>query len=227
MIKSLKPLVLDSDTGSSRKVTDSLEKIFNHVYAQSDAARYRNELVQLKPDILFINLMINQREEGFGVLDWLGDLDKLPLIYGYTDETNPDLAAHAVENGFLHVFNIQTEIDELASVIGGHFKESEALIKDLACYKLNPPFPAEIELELNLIQIDENGFTFRSSHYISKGTTFDLIDPVVKEIFGEIQIPVMVVKTSQCEDDQYYIFVEPKDIRESGSSLRRFIMGKK
>lgn len=227
MIKSLKPLVLDSDTSSSRKITDSLEKICNHVYVQNNAAFYRNELVQVRPDILFINLMINQREESFGVLDWLGDLDKLPLVYGYTDELNPDLAAHAIENGFLHVFNIQTGVDELASVIGGHFKESEALIKDLACFKINPPFSAELELELSLIQIDENGFTFKSPHYISKGTTFNLIDPVVKEIFNENQIPVMVIKTSQYEDDQYYIYVEPKDVRESGIALRRFIMSKK
>lgn len=228
MIKNLKTLVLDSDANSSRKMTSTLERVFNHIYVQNGSALYRKELGLVKPDVVFINLTINQREEGFTVLEWLGELEKLPLVYGYTNEMDSDLFAHAVENGFLHIFTAEPDTEEVITTISRHFKESEALIRDLACYKLHPPFPAEVELELSLVQIDENGFKLRSPHYISKGTSFDLTETFISEIFGVNSVSVMVTKTSQSDDEENYdLFVEPKDIKEPGMALRRYVMSRK
>ena len=228
MIKALKTLVIDSDPNLSRNMTSTLERLFNKIFVQNEHALYRKELSVVKPDILFINLMIDQREESFRLLEWLSELETFPLVYGYTNDNDPDLVAHSVENGFLHIFTGEPSVENITAIISRHLRESEALIRDLACYKLHPPFFAEVEFDLRLIQIDENGFKFRSPHYISKGTSFDLNETLINEIFGADSVSVMVTKTSQSEDEENYdIFAEPKDIKEPGMALRRYVISKK
>lgn len=79
---------------------------------------------------------------------------------------------------------------------------------------------------MKIISIDENGIKLKSPHYLSKGTSFFLKDPLCMEIFNQSSIEMRVTRTSQMPTSfDYEIFIEPKDANElTGLALRRYIM---
>lgn len=230
MKRTLVPLVLDSDIELGRKFTQALEQVFAKVYIQTDPKQFDRECDGLRPAIVFVNLNITQREESFLLIDKLNkSTTNRPLIYGYLDTSGPELIAHAIENGVQDVFVRPFDGGVIATKITQQIKNEAASEHAIQFAPLVPALNVLVELPFKLVAIDENGFTLKGRHYISKGTKFEFSNTFVQQIFGKPSIPLMITRSSQPDggDTDYVFYAEPKDPSEVNSAaLRRFIMSK-
>lgn len=221
--------IIDQDHDFSMKMVSTVEPIFTTVYVQNDLKLFEMDYLGLKPNVLLLNLNLNQREAAFNFLEkTLPKLELKPLVYGYMDSAENEFMAHAVENGIQDVFVRPFDTDIIASKINKHINNEESLKIDIPYVRLLSPLKAKLELKFKILSIDENGLTLTGLNYISKGTKFSMNNPLIQEIFGTPSMQLMVTKTWFDEaTGNYHLFTEPKDSNEvTRSALRRFILSK-
>lgn len=227
--KMLKALIVDHDADSARNFAQVVKELFNKVHIQSDDILAMKEFGELKPQVLFLNLNINQRNAHFELLEKLPfEADNPLIIFGYNDGQEPELLAHAIETGIQDIFVRPFDADIISTKITRFFQSEKTQGREIQYQELNPVVKATVRLNYKLSSVDENGLTFKGEHYISKGTTFTQKGPLIKEIFETDSQEFMVTKTWLSDDwKEYFFFAEPKDQKEQTSSaLRRFILRK-
>jgi DNA-binding response OmpR family regulator len=222
--------ILDKDPDQSKKIISVVDKLFTKVFLQPSPESAPKDFLDNKPNALFLNLNIDQRETSFRVLEQILKLNAHPcLIFAYLDEHEPELIAHAIENGILDVFMRPFDGDLIASKVSRFLKGNAASVEQNLLYtKLYKPLKAQVEFSYKLVSVDENGLTMMSENYINKGTKFQINSPLMNEIFEDPTIAFMVTKTWFDEQKNlHFLFAEPWNPKESqNSSLRRFILGK-
>lgn len=229
MKKLIVPLILDCDVNLANKFNQAIEPIFAKVYLQTNVTQFENDCRGLKPAVIFVNLNIQQREDSFALIEKLNREETRPVIYGYLDDSGPELIAHAIENGVQDVFIRPFDTDVIASKINQHVKSDATQERELSFTSLAPSYTATVNLNFKIVAVDENGISLQGKHFITKGTKFLFSNNLVKEIFGKESIMMMVTKSSQNDDGKEYVFfIEPKEPSEAHSSaLRRFIASKR
>ncbi len=229
MKNALVALVIDQDPESLKRFLPCVEGIFATVYTQSDPTRLERDYQGLKPQVIFLNLNLDHREESFNFLEKVHPTQETPaVVFAYLDHGEPELFAHAIENGVQDLFTRPFDADLIASKINRWIRNEQSLEKDLSYTRLRPALKAQVELGLKLLCVDESGFTMSSDHYISKGTRLPVCAPLLKEIFGAPDLELLVTKTWYEEGQaECYLFLEPRAASEATSSaLRRFILSK-
>ena len=225
--KTLKALIVDQDSGMGKSLATELKNLFTQIHIDSDLARVIKECQEVKPQVIFFNLMLAQRTTNLEILEQL-KLDEKTIFFGYNEQHEAELVAHAIELGFQDIFVRPFDADIVASKINIFFLFEKTQDKNLAYSPLRPPLKANLKMPIRLTAVDENGLSFISGNYINKGTTFKLNAPFVKEIFGQETIDLMVTKTWLGENwKEFFFFAEPRIPNEQISvALRRFILGK-
>ena len=230
MTKQMTALIYDQEPDSSGRFISVMDRLFTKVLVQPDPKLLEGDFTLLKPTAIFLNLNMNQRETSFALLERIQTLNENgTLVFAYLDGHEPELIAHAFENGILDVFMRPFDGDVIASKVNRVLRQDKTGVeKDLLYTKLYQPLKSEIEFDCKLVSVDENGFTLSSDHYVSKGTKFKMNTPLTNEIFGSDVMKFMVTKTWFDEQlSMHFLFAEPKDSKEShNASLRRFIMSK-
>lgn len=223
-----KALVIDQDPAAAEQFKGYIGPLFTSVYTECVTGEVERSCRGLKPDAIFINLTIGQRQVSFDFLEKLfPTLEPRPFIFGYLDRSEPELIAHAIENGVSDIFIRSFDTDIMASKITRFISSEQAGNHEINYTKLERPQSGLIKAGLKLINVDENGFTFSSQHFISKGARFDLTAPLSQEIFGADSVPLMISKTWLGENNSEFLcFAEPKDATTLSGSLRKFILGK-
>ena len=220
-------LIIDTDADYARKFSALIEPNFMKVYAQTEPEQYERDLKGLKPDVVFLNLNLKERETGFGFLEkTLPSVAKKPLAFAYLDAADPEFVAHAIENGIEDVFTKPFDPYIITSKVNKLLSGENKL--DQHYFYLSTPLKALVEFNFKVISVDENGITLQGNHFISKGTTINLGSTLTKEIFGTESIQLMVTKTWMGDNfNDYLFFLEPRTPNETTSaSLRRYILSK-
>lgn len=201
-----------------------LKKIIPKVYAQQEVSLFRKEVIDVNPEIVFLDLSVGQSEESHKILNWILLNRKDILVLGYTESATPELMAHGVESGIEKSFHAPYNDEEILKLISSHLNVRERFSRPL----LDHPQKAQVSFEARLSSIDENGIKLICSHYISKGVSFYFDEPLCREIFNQESVLMIVTKTCQVLTSfDYEIYIEPKVSTEATSlALRRFIMSK-
>jgi response regulator RpfG family c-di-GMP phosphodiesterase len=227
--KMLKALVIDQDPNQAKTFAALIKELFNKVFVQSDIVLAQKEVEELKPNIIFLNLTINQRSSNFETLEKLPlSLDNPVIIFGYNDGSEPELLAHAIETGIQDIFTRPYDTDIISTKITRFYQSEKTSGREIQYQELNPVIKATVKFNFKLSAVDENGLTFKGDHYISKGTIFNQKGPLIKEIFETESQELMITRTWLGEDwKEYFFFAEPRDQKEQTSAaLRKFVLRK-
>ena len=230
MKKNIPSVILDTDVEMARKFQQVIKPIFPTVKVQNDPLLFENEFADHSPDVMFLNINLETREESFRLMEKFSQSRRPPLFYCYMDSSTPEIIAHAIENGAQDVFTRPFDNAHIATKLAKHVKHDLARDNQLNVKTLVPTLPASVNFSFKLLSVDENGMLLQGKHYISKGTRFEFTAPIILEIFGKPSLPMMFSRTSRSEtDDHSYLFyLEPVNPTEAHSAaLRSFIIRKK
>ena len=206
-----------------------IKDLFNKIHFEQNVDEIIKECQDIKPRVIFLNLTVSQRTNSFEILQKLplgGDAQT--IIFGYSDSHEPELVAHAIEEGFNDIFVKPFDADIVATKINKYFQFEKTQGREISYNQVVPPLKGLMNLPLKLSSVDENGVQFKCEHYISKGTIFKVADPMVQEIFEEASVELMITKTWMGDNyGDYFFYAEPRLAGEKASaSLRRFILRK-
>lgn len=227
--KMLRALIIDQDPEQARHFASVIKDLFNRVFTQADAVLAQKEFKEVNPHVLFVNLTINQRSTHLELLEKLPINPENPVVlFGYNDSSEPELLTHAIEMGFQDIFVRPYDSDIISTKLTRYYQSEKTSGHEIQYVEINPVIKAQVKLNFKLTSVDENGFTFKGDHYVSKGTTFSQKGPLIQDIFGHESQEFMITRTWLSEDwKEYFFFAEPKDMKEQTSAaLRRFILRK-
>lgn len=227
--RTLVAMIIDQDPDYSKVMTSTIKDLFNKVYVQPNFTAALKEFKEVKPQVLFINLTINQRSVALETLEKLNfDAEEPTIIFGYNDALEPEFLGHAIESGVHDIFVRPFDADIISSKITRYYQNEKTQDRELQYSPLNPSIKALVNFPMKLVAVDENGITLKGDHYISKGTILPFKNQLMKSIFDTDSIELMVTRTWPGEDwKDYYLFAEPKISNElTNAALRRFILGK-
>lgn len=227
--KLFKAFIIDQEDDLSRQLITSISGLFGKIFANKDLADAKIEIESLKPDIIFVNLSLKQRSANLEFLETLFAIPELEsLFFGYCDAANSEIIAHAIESGIDDVFSRPFDKDIISSKISRFILNDEAQKLTLQYVPLASPIKASFKAKFEMTSVDENGLTFKTEHFINKGTTFKARDPIISEIFEVPEIEMMVTKTWIGEGwNEYFCFAEVREAKDKTSaSLRKFILEK-
>lgn len=219
-------LIFGKSSETSLMLGSVLRKKISKVFLRSDNIFFKEDIENIKPEFIFLDLSLGQSEISLEILKWIYSQKKKMIIFAYTESTAvasmPELIAHGIELGLEGCFTVPINEEELEKALFLALKGQNSLQRKL----LQRPQKALLKLQMKIISIDENGIKLRSPHYLSKGTSFLFKDPLCMEIFNQSSIEMRVTHTSQMPTNfDYEIFVEPKEVNElTGRALRRYIM---
>lgn len=225
----LKAMIIDQDSTQGRAMAILIKDLFTKIHIEQNAAEIIKECEQVKPRVFFLNLNVAQRTTNFEIMEKLPlDGDNQTVIFGYTDTSEPELIAHAIEEGFNDIFVKPFDADIFATKINKYFQFEKTQDRDISYTTLRPPLHGMMNLPLKLMSVDENGFEFQCEHYVSKGGTFTLADPMIQEIFEEPSVNLMISRTWMGDNyTDHFFYAEPQQSDEKTSAaLRRFILRK-
>jgi DNA-binding response OmpR family regulator len=227
--KPIKAMIIDHDADLAKQFSQNISALFTKLQIQDNTPEAIQSFKDMRPQVLFINLTINQRSTNFEILEKLELSQEMPtVIFGYNDSHEPELLAHSLETGIVDIFVRPFDPDIISTKIGRYFQSEKTQEMSLQYSPLKPPIKAQVHFNFKLTAVDENGLSFKGEHYISKGTIFSLNNDLMKEIFENSLQEFMVTKTWISDDwKDYFLFAEPKDASEQKSAaLRRFILRK-
>lgn len=227
--KYLKAMIVDQDVTQGRAMALLIKDLFTKIHFEQHAAEIIKECEQQKPRVIFFNLNVAQRTTNFEILEKLPlDGDEQTIIFGYTDSPEPELIAHAIEEGFNDIFVKPFDADIIATKVNKYFQFEKTQERDISYTQLRPPLHGMLNIPLKLMSVDENGFEFKCDHYVSKGGSFNLTNPMVQEIFEEDSIDLMISRTWTGDNyNDYFFYAEPMlSSEKTSAALRRFILRK-
>ena len=228
-VSTLKAMIIDQSSLDAAELSKGIKEIFQEVHVVTVPDQLTKEFLEVKPHVLFINLMLVQRGANFDLLERIPAIIKKDVvILGYTEAPAPDLMAHAIERG-IHDVIVKPYRPELITPKIKQSVQSQLAAKiDAQIVRLKKPIPAKVQFTMRLSGVDENGFTFTHEHYISKGTKFPVEHALIAEIFGASSIELMITKTwtepNAVEFRSYAEPIEQSDV--ASAALRRFILKK-
>ncbi|MES2525893.1 MAG: hypothetical protein V4598_02355 [Bdellovibrionota bacterium] len=221
-------LIIDQDKDTSRAMGSLVKTLFNKVFTQTDIKLIPGDLADLKPQVVIINLSLSQRTENLELAEYIGQQPVVPLLFGYTESHEPELVAHALESGFQDLFMKPYDEAIIASKINKYFQHEKTLKHDLVYLPMKPPLNVKVNFKIIIKSVDENGITFSSNHYISKGTVIRLPGELSQELTSSAKTEFMVTKTWAGETwEEFFSYAEVRSPDDTKSSaLRKFILQK-
>jgi response regulator RpfG family c-di-GMP phosphodiesterase len=228
-VKLLKAFIIDNNPDQARMMNNLVKEIFTKIYIQTDPILAIRELSEIRPQVIFLNLSIAQRSLNFEIIEKISPIkDQQTVIFGYNDSFEGELLAHAIETGIHDIFVRPFDPDIISTKVSRFFQSEKTDALELQYSPLIHPIKTSVKMNLKLKGVDENGLTFKSDHYISKGTIFPLKNDLIKEIFETENMEMMITKTWLGDGmNDFYIFAEPRVAREQhNASLRKFILRK-
>lgn len=227
--KLFKAFIIDQEDELSKQLIPSISGLFGKVFANKDLAAAKLEIDSLRPDIIFVNLGLKQRSSNLEFVEsFFANSEFDSLFFGYCDNASAEIIAHVIENGISDVFSRPFDKDIISSKISRYILNDEAQKLTLQYVPLINPIKASFMANFEITSVDENGITFRTEHFINKGTTLKARDPIIYDIFAIPEIELMVTKTWIGENwNEYFSFAEVRDARDKiSASLRKFILEK-
>jgi len=181
---------------------------------------------EIQPRIVFVCLNLNQRADCFDLLQILAKKPSAMTIYGYSEHIGPELITHSLENGVQEIFTSPFDSHRINVKILSELNTAKGN-EEFNSIPLNPPLKAFVQIEMTIQNVNENGVTFKSSHYISKGTIFSSNANIIQDIFGKEQT-LMITKTWPGVDwREYYLYAEPTVTNDmTSTALKQFIAHK-
>lgn len=221
--------IVDTDPQSAKHLAGTLKSVFNKVYYETDLKKVVSDCQDLKPQVVFINLGIEQRSSNLEVRESLANLDQNFLFFAYLEKIEPELLAHAIESGFQDVFARPFDADVISTKINRNIQSEGTRQKNLGYFSLSPVENCTFECPIQITSVDENGLRFRSPHYISKGSILPLKSKMIREIFGKDEVDFIVTQTAaESNWTGFTSYAEPRIASEEKSAaLRRFLLEKK
>lgn len=223
-------LIIDQDPEALKQFANVIKDLFNKIYISSNMADALKEFETIKPQVVYFNFGITQRNLQFEILSKLLALapNPMPIFFGYCDSIEPELLTHALENGIHDLFARPFDADIISTKITRYYQSEKTGNRELNYSQLRPPLPVSIKMKFKISSVDESGITFKGSHYVSKGTTLPIDSPIIEEIFNSKSLEFIVTRTWVSNDwNDYYFLAEPKDGKEHlSTNLRKFILGK-
>lgn len=227
--KLFKAFIIDQEDDLAKQLITSVSGLFGKIYANKDPDAAKAEIDSLRPDIIFVNLSLKQRSANLEFVEKLFANPELEcLFFGYCDAANAEIIAHAIESGIDDVFSRPFDKDIISSKISRFILNDEAQKLTLQYVPLLNPIKASFKAKFEMTSVDENGITFKTEHFINKGTTFKARDPIINDIFDVPEIELMITKTWIGEGwNEYFSFAEVREAKDKTSaSLRKFILEK-
>lgn len=227
--KFLKALIIDQDPAQGRALATLVKELFNQIHFTLNVDEIIKECQELKPRVIFFNLNVAQRTSNFELLEKMTlEGDSQTVLFGYIDSHEPELVAHAIELGFHDIFVKPFDADIMATKINKFFQFDKTQGREINFSNIQPVMSGKIQMALKLMTVDENGISFKTDHYLSKGAIFRLDSPLIKDIFEETPVELMITRTWLGDNwGEHFFFAEPRNAGEKTSaSLRRFILRK-
>lgn len=121
--KTLSAMIIDQDPDQTRQISNVIKSLFNKVYTQGNLAEAIKEFGEIKPQVLFLNLTINQRTDNLELIEQLTFNQESPtVIFGYNDSQESELLAHAIETGVHDIFARPYDADIISSKINRYYQ---------------------------------------------------------------------------------------------------------
>ncbi len=221
-------LIIDQDPVTARTMGNVVKTLFNKVFTQTDVKLIATDLADLKPQVVLINLSLSQRTENLELAEYICQQPVIPLLLGFTESHEPELITHALESGFQDLFMKPFDEAIIASKINKYFQHEKTLKHDLTYLPLRPALNVKVTFKILIKGVDENGITFSSNHYISKGTAIRLPGNLSQELTSSEKSEFMVTRTWAGETwEEFFSYAELKSPDDTRSAaLRKFILKK-
>lgn len=220
-------MIIDQSSIEAAELSKSIKDIFQQVYVSTEPEAVTKEFLDVKPHVLFVNLMLVQRGTNFDLLERIPAIIKKDVvILGYAEAQVPELMAHAIERGIHDVITKPFRPELITPKIKQTVQSQISSRIDSQIVRLKKPIPAKVQFTLKLSSVDENGLTFTHEHYLSKGTKLSLDHSLIQDIFGVPDIELMISKT-WAEGEEFKSYAEPTEPSDlKSAALRRFILKK-
>ena len=226
--KTLNALIVDADLDSSRQFLAVIKNLFHKTYHVTDPASALKEIQETKPQVIFINLNMDQRQKHLELIENLGATDGNKVIFGHGDSFDSEFLAHVIEIGANDIFARPFDGDIISSKINRFYQNELTQDRELNYSSISPNIKAKVEFTFQIVSVDENGITLKCPHHLNKGTVLPLTGGISQEIFETKSIDLMITRTWISDNwKDYFLYAEPKDSKEQHSSaLRKFILSK-
>ncbi len=150
----------------------------------------------------------------------------VPLFVFAASKEEGHLITEAEETGFSDHFYFPIDIDLIATKLGRYFFQEDLQKFQLiqASVPLNKS-DAKVNLKCQIISVDENGLTLKSSHMLTKGVEVNINQSDILHFLGQSELKVVIEK-SWAEDDQTFCsYAEWKSSpEEMANSVRKWAL---
>lgn len=221
-------LLIDSDPRTLGAIKNALTVVTERTEVLSPTSSLEEMLQNFRPEIVFINFNLDQRRQNLETKEALLRLKPELEVFAYADGADPILIAHTLELGFRDIFVRPFDPDVICTKINRIGSSKATKGHELSYTSLRPPRPAVVSIPLQLIAIDEGGFSFRSKCFIAKGTVFPFTGKFCQNIFNQNEIELVVSSSERGNGtNEFTYYAEPRQpTKDHQSALRHFLLSK-
>ena len=219
--RQLTTFILDQNKDEGLKFSSTINGHFAKIFCHYDPDASLKEYLALRPQVLFVNLDVSQRMSNIELVEkiLLSPGDAPSVILGYSETNEPELMGHALENGLQGVLVKPYDSDTIISRVN-RILSMERHGEQYT--KLRTPMKATVTFAARLVAVDESGFTFKSAHFLAKGTEVPLKNALIKSIFDADGMDFIITKTWLSPDwMENFFYAEPKQATEATSTALR------
>lgn len=148
------------------------------------------------PKIIIYDLLFEQEMECFSAIENIRDYLKIdsPIII-FSEVEDSAIIAHCLELGANEYLCRPFLKDSFIKIIEKYLKNKDELKSDFSFSKIQESAQKiKIFTKTNIHEINYSGFVFFTENLIAKGVNFNLIHPLIEEIFQKNSILLTVTK---------------------------------
>lgn len=212
MTENFKPIVMgvDDDPLHNLIIESVLKSLGISPIITTSTGEFLNEIRKTQPALCLVDINIHTLGEGYELIKTIRSLYKetIPIIV-ISEKYSYSAIAHALEIGANDFLTKPIDREAFAWKLNRFLKTDELF------YSSDRPFlpvpeggtPAEVELEVQILEVDEFGILFASDHLPVKGSSASFQGPLISDITGSTEPQILtIISTSLLEGVRKYSY---------------------
>ncbi len=226
LIKELKCLVFFKDKNLFKDILAGFNETNVSVLKAENEDDYLRQIQNFQPHFTIVEIESTSSQKTYSLIEKHTQLyQKNYPIFLVGNATDVESIHKGLELGATDFFQRPLDFDLMATKIGKYFLHEELLKREISYAKVpNKDRPAEIEIPMKILSIDEKGLVLKSPHIISKGGKIDLSKTPLKKLLGLDELILTVVKTHADQNHDEIIYAEFPENEIYGIAVRKLIL---
>lgn len=205
--------VIDDDLAFNKLIAQILKKYGLQAETFSTFESAIKRLETQMPALFMIDLNLDLPQRGYHLIQIIRQRFSATVpIFVVSSENDLGIISHSLELGANDYLLKPLDRNILVAKLTSYVNSPELLFAEQNAVRLpEGAVPVSALLGVKLSQIDENGITVISTHFIPKGTVLTVTGPVIDEILGKTAAHILATTISnriELKEDQFKVFLE-------------------